>query len=117
MANKRKDLTNEVFQDRIISCRKCGKVIGEQRLDGQVLILESGLIVFNYLCWKCCDCNRAASWLAPTLPGEKTEDAPDIADIQTKALTLKEKAHKLNYRRKEKQPGEYQQQQCAVTDF
>lgn len=116
MANKRKDLTNEIYQDKIISCRKCGKVIGEQRLDGQILILAGGLIVFNYLCWKC-DCNRASSWLAPVLPGEKIDDAPDIADIQTRALTLKEKAKKLGYRPKQSGYQPNQTNQPQTTDF
>jgi hypothetical protein len=114
MANKRKELSDEIYQDKIIKCRKCQKVIGEQRMQGQLLILESGLICFNYLCWKC-DCNRAASWLAPTLPDEKTEDAPDIADIQTRALNLKNFVERNNYRRKEKQTEKQQQQHFSAS--
>jgi hypothetical protein len=107
-----KDLTHEVYQDKAITCRKCQKVIGETRLDGQILILESGLIVFNYLCWRC-DCNRSASWLAPILPKDLPtidNQIPDVGDIMHKALTLKEKAKKLGYRLKENHPGEQHQQ-------
>ncbi len=109
-----KDLTHEVYKNKVITCRKCQKVIGETRLDGQILILESGLIVFNYLCWRC-DCNRSASWLAPVLPNEKSDDAPDIADIQTKALSVKEQAKKLGYKPKQKQTDNQHQKHFSAS--
>ncbi len=94
-----KSLDHEIYQDKTIRCRKvgCRKFIGEQRLNGQILILESGLIIFNYLCWKC-ECNRASSWLAPALPNDKptlNNQVPDIGEIQTKALFVKENFGKL----------------------
>lgn len=109
-----KDLSHEIYADKVITCRKCQKVIGETRLDGQILILESGLIVFNYLCWRH-SCGQSASYLAPVLPNEKSDDAPDIADIQTKALTLKEQAQKLGYRPKQKHPADKHQQHRAAS--
>ncbi len=114
-----KDVTHEVYQDRVIICRKesCRKVIGETRLDGQILILESGLIALNYLCYYCV-CGKSASWLAPILPKEKPtidNQIPDVGDIIHKALTLKEKAKKLGYRLKEKHPGEQHQQNRAAS--
>lgn len=112
-----KDLTHEVFQPKVIKCR-CGAVIGRTEFHNQVLILESGITLFNYACWLCGSCKKFYnSWLAPLLPGERADDCPDIGEIQHRALSVKEKAHKLGYRRKEKHPGEYQQQQRAVTDF
>jgi hypothetical protein len=110
-------LEDEVYKNKIIACRKCQKVIGETRMQGQILILESGLIVFNYLCWRC-DCNKSASWLAPILPTEKPtldNTVPDVGDIIHKALTLKEKAKKLGYRPKQKYPGEQHQQNRAAS--
>jgi hypothetical protein len=116
-----KNLSHEVYQDKVISCRKCQKVIGHQKLDGQVLILESGLIAFNYLCWRCpSPCNLAASWLAPILPGEAPTNAnqsPDVGDIIHKALSVKEKAKKLGYREKQKRYQPNQTNQPKTADF
>ncbi len=105
-----KTLNHEIYADKVITCRKCQKTIGQTRLDGQILILESGLIVFNYLCWKC-SCGRAASYLAPVLPNEKSDDAPTIADIQTKALSIKENSQK----RPQKQTDKQQQQHFSAS--
>jgi hypothetical protein len=112
-----KSLNDEIYQDKAITCRKCQKVIGQTRLDSQILILASGLIVFNYLCWKC-ECGKAASWLAPILPKDLPtidNQIPDVGDIMHKALTLKEKAQKLGYKPKQKQTDNQHQQHFSAS--
>jgi hypothetical protein len=106
-----KSLNDEVYQDRVIICRKdsCRKVIGQTRLDGQILILASGLIVFNYLCWKC-ECGKAASYLAPILPKDLPtidNQIPDVGDIIHKALSIKKNSQKRPQKQTDKQ-----HQQC-----
>ncbi len=106
-----KSLKHEVYQDRVIICRKdsCRKVIGQTRLDGQILILASGLIVFNYLCWKC-ECGKAASYLAPILPKDLPtidNQIPDVGDIIHKALSIKKNSQKRPQKQTDKQ-----HQQC-----
>jgi hypothetical protein len=86
-----RNLTDKIYQDRRIFCKgDCNRVIGETRLDGQILILESGLIAFNYFAWQCL-CGRNGSWSAPLLPNEaETLDAlhPDTIELQNRAKKI-----------------------------
>ncbi len=95
-----KSLNDKIYQDKFIRCR-CGFPIGETRLDGQCLLLESGLVVFNYISVQCPN-GHNLSWLAPLLPNEKeTVDncAPNIKHIEARAAGIRE--HFNSVRRRE----------------
>lgn len=62
----------ERFENKIIYCKKCRLAVGEQILDGQVLILESqNFAVFNFLSFQCLICSTNQRWESPLLPGEQ----------------------------------------------
>lgn len=95
-------LDDKIYSDRELTCR-CGRKIADIRLDGQVLVIGS-LVFFNALFWRCLGCNRASSYLAPTLPNEKPtldNQFPDTQQIERRANRLKEKFHKVGSKTKE----------------
>lgn len=88
-----KSLNDKIYADKFIRCR-CGFLIGETRLDGQCLILESGLIVFNYISVQCPQ-GHNLSWLAPLLPNEKINfdsEFPDSRQLADKAKAVRDVA-------------------------
>ncbi len=111
-----KTLNDEIYQPKVIKCR-CGKTIGKTAFDSQVLILESGLVAYNYLCWKCV-CGRNDSWLAPLLPDDAPtidNTVPDIQTITHRSAALKKKMKKLGYKPKQNNPDYQSQNQTAAT--
>lgn len=85
----KRTLDDKIYQDKTIKCPNCKTfTIGHQKLDGQILILESGLICFSFLAWQCPKCLKNSSWKSPILPDEvETVDTlfPDVNDLQVKS--------------------------------
>lgn len=84
-----KSLDDAIYLDRKIFCR-CGFYVGNQLMDGQILLLESGLVAFNYLSFQCPN-GHNSSWLSPLLPNEKeTVDncAPNVKHIERRAAGI-----------------------------
>ncbi len=97
-----KNLDNKIYADRIIKC-SCNKLIGRVVMDAQVLILESGLILYNCAFWKCNLCSKNGKFIAPLLPNEKIDfdsELPDTKQLKTKAVEL---AKQFGYTAKDKQ--------------
>lgn len=113
-----KSLTDEIYQPKIIKCRKCNnRVIGRTALDNQILILENGLIALNYFCWQC-ECGKNDSWLAPLLPDvPETMDnlVPDIQTITHRSAALKKKMKKFGYTAKNNNADYQLENQTAAT--
>lgn len=77
--------------DRIVKCKKCHRTIGRTAFDSQVLILENGLVAFNYFCYRC-PCNTYDFWIAPELPTKELtnlEKHPDGQMIERKAVKIR----------------------------
>lgn len=78
------------FADKIIRCR-CGAIIGKTAFDSQVLILESGLVLFNYACFMH-SCGSYGNFLAPELPEDdlsNLEKFPDTQTIERRAVKIR----------------------------
>lgn len=72
------------FRDKVISCARCSRKIGTQKLDGQLLVLDSGLAIYNFVRLRCV-CSKVINWESPNLTDDllpdKLQDLPTVGTI------------------------------------
>jgi hypothetical protein len=88
MANRKRS-----FADGDLKCARCGSVIGRKIYQNQILELESGLLVYNWIRGECNKqlssgrpCSAVFEWIAPILQRVAGELSPDtIHDVLSAA--------------------------------
>ena len=67
-------LTN--FDNQTVRCRSCRAIIGFERLDRQVLIINQTAI-FNFARFACVRCEKFGEWSSPNLLNKSDINNPD----------------------------------------
>ncbi len=62
-----KSQSDKIYESKVIRCSECHFTVGTTAADSQILILESGLILFNAAFIQCV-CSHNIKWIAPLLP-------------------------------------------------
>ena len=102
--------------DKKIICKKCFAELGEQRLQGQILIIGQAAI-FNFAAIACLNCEKINIWKAGNLRYSNMENVDALEDLPQpdKAIVKELGIKKPNNKNKNHKTDEHQSKKSATS--